>query len=137
MQRAIQEPTIEYVTDDDDADWLDDALGVMATADWLTPSLALARGGATLAVPRAEAWDALRTLDQAGIASWGRMLSGGYMLLDVRREDARRACALLGLEYRKPPSAWSGRVLLLVALGCAAMFAWFLMSILSVGGGLR
>ena len=52
MQRAIQEPT--YVTDDD-GDWLDGALGVMATADWVTPSLALARGGATLAVPRAEA----------------------------------------------------------------------------------
>ena len=111
------------------------------TVRWLTalgagdgglgaPSLA-ARGGAMLAVPKAQRLP----LDQP-IAS-GRMLSGGYMLLDVHRDDAPRACRLLGLEYRKPPSAWSGRVLLLVALGCAAMFAWFLMAILSVGGGLQ
>ena len=134
MQRAIQEPTIEYVTDDDD-DAFDAALGVMATADWVTPSLALARGGATLAIPRGEAWEALRTLDQAGIASWGRMLSGGYLLLDVHREDAPRACALLGLEYRRPPSAWSGRLLLLLGLCSVALLAWFIMAILSVGGG--
>ena len=131
-QRNIEIVEVEDVSG---ADWLDGALGVMATADWMTPSLALARGGATLAVPRAEAWDALRTLDQAGIASWGRMLSGGYMLLDVRREDARRACALLGLEYRKPPSAWSGRLLLLLGLSTVALLAWFIMAILSVGGG--
>ena len=125
------------VEEEDRGDWLDGALGVMATADWVTPSLALVRGGATLAIPRAAAWEALRTLDAAGIASWGRMLSGGYMLIDVHREDARRACALLGLEYRKPPSAWSGRLLLLLGLSTVALLAWFIMAILSVGGGLR
>jgi hypothetical protein len=132
MTREADFESVTTVTDDD---VLDAALGFMATADWVTPSLALARGGATLAVPKAQAFVALRTLDAAGIASWGRMLSGGYMLLDVRREDARRACALLGLEYRKPPSAWSGRLLLLLGLSTVALLAWFIMAILSVGGG--
>jgi len=130
MTREADFESVTTVTDDD-------AFDIMTATDWVTPSLALARGGATLAVPRAEAWDALRTLDAAGIASWGRMLSGGYMLIDVRREDARRACALLGLEYRKPPSAWSGRLLLLLGLSTVALLAWFIMAILSVGGGLR
>lgn len=132
----MRQPNIELVEveEEDRGDWLDDALGVMAMGDWITPSLALARGGATLAIPRHEAAEAAAVLKAARIPSWSWQVSGSYMLLDVRREDARRACRLLGLEYQKPPSAWSGRVLLVLAAGSAALLGWFIFAMLTVGG---
>lgn len=136
----MRQPNIEIVEDveeEDRGDWLDGALGILSTADWVTPAMSLARGGATLAIPKAEATGAAAILKAARIPSWGWMISGHYMLFDVDRKDARRACRLLGLQYQKPASAWSGRVLLVVALGSGALLAWFVFAMLTIGGGLQ
>ncbi len=134
------QPNIEIVTDDDrteGGDWLDGALGILAAGDFITPGMSLARGGARLAIPRGEAIEAAAILKAARIASWSWQASGDYMLLDVPRDRARDACKLLGLDYQKPPSAWSGRVLLVLALGSGLLLPWFIFAMLTVGGVLR
>lgn len=119
MQWTDTQPTIEIVEDagGEAHDWLDDVLAVGASMDWVTPALALARGGATLAVWRHEHRDAQQTLRHAGIPAWGWTVAGDYILVNVPRDDARRACVLLGLAPpEKLPSALWGRVWLVFAL---------------------
>lgn len=119
MQRATPnevQPHIVYMDDVDQRDAIDGLLGVLSVADFMTPAIALARGGATLAIPRHEAAEAAEILEAARIASWSWAVSGDYVLCDVDRKQARRACRLLALEYHAPPPAWTGRVWLVFAL---------------------
>lgn len=133
----MTQPNIEVVTDvEEQADWLDGALGILSTADWLTPAMAIARGGASMAVPRAEAAEAAAILRAARIPSWAWQVNGGYIVFDVPQERARDVCRLLGLQYRKPASTWSGRVALVVALGSGALLVWFVFAMMTVGGAL-
>jgi len=134
--RANTQPTIEYVhSNTGDRDLVDDLLGIGAACDWVTPAIALARGGATLAIPRAEAGEAAALLKRARIPSWSWAVSGDYMLLDVDRKHARRACRLLDLEYHAPPPAWTGRVWLVFAALSAAGLAAALF-LLATGGAI-
>jgi len=142
MQRANThevQPHIVYCDDVDQRDaidGLDRVLGFLSTADFLTPSYALLRGGQSLAIYREDAAEAAVLLRQAGIASWGWMIDGRYMLLNVADRDTYRACKLLGL---RPPaklvSSWWGRIWWLFALlsGLGLAAAMFL----AVTGGVR
>ena len=126
MQWTDNQPTIEIVDDADgelwpprDA-WLDSALDGVAALDGITTLHSLLGGGAVLGVWREEYISAQRTLHDAGIPAWAWRVEGDYILVDVPRDDARRACVLLGLAYQAPPtelpSALWGRVWLVFAL---------------------
>lgn len=138
MSRAIQDPqpTIVYMDDVDQRDAIDGLLGVLSTADWITPSYALLRGGQSLAVYREEAAEADAILKQAGIESWAWMVNGDYILFNVSDKDTYRACRLLGLQ---PPAklvpAWAGRVWLVFALLSTAGLAAAMFLAVTGGAG--
>jgi len=113
MRASIKEPqpTIEYVHPDSDRDLLDNVLGILSTADWVTPSYALLRGGQSLAVYREEAAEADAILKQAEIPSWAWAVDGDFVIFNVADADTYRACRLLGLQPpAKLPPAWVGRL---------------------------
>ena len=106
--------------------WIDTALDVGASMDWITPTLSILSGYPTLAVPADEMVLTRETLRDAGIKWHHDRLFDGRYVFDVSPANLDRAIALLGYERRDGCGfslGWTLALVLFVAVVIAALVA--------------
>ena len=87
-----------------DRDIVDDTLGIISTLDWISPLLAiggnLVHGGGyginiTWSACPVSGREIQKLLNRHGITNWAPQIVADTLMINVKKDDAARACSLL------------------------------------------